>query len=407
MATTTSQILQVLAEYGITPLGSDPRDGEFTSEIDESESVFEIDLNDILGKEDSSDNDDHKLGDFDPFEALDEYLREMRGRDDYAGRDVSGPFDSQSISGRIPEPYCAWYCPIHFYGPDWGIYIRETCVIRQAYGIASFTRGRPKGNKWKFAERVFRASFFAFYLHEQFHHKVESLGLRLLVASGADKYRPYQVNVYAPNYNSLNCIEESLANADSVRRLSEPRYSRRLGPTVLGALGDFLRHTIPLQPYSYGLGLKFVDDQPNEDGLWELQSQVLTGTFPTGFPSHRWSVARQMIRSAMDIDRTIYAILPRGARPILPWGHIKPAPTVSSRDFISASRKYYGFEEVPGGKGSHVKLKHSDGRTLIIPGDRKDLRPGTLRNSLETLGRFELRQLPEVLSGKARSRARG
>lgn len=31
-------------------------------------------------------------------------------------------------------------------------------------------------------------------------------------------------------------------------------------------------------------------------------------------------------------------------------------------------------------KGSHIKLRHPDGRTTIVPHPKKDLPPGTLRN---------------------------
>ncbi len=399
MPASTRQILDILAEHEIEPSGSDPRDQEVTGEVGENEDVFELSVDDILGEAPESDLDlGERPEDFDPLEALDEYLREMRNPN--GGSDQSNRTFSVE---KPPEPFCAWYCPVHYFGPDWGIYIREDCAIRQAYEIAKhLPRGRrSRGSRWKMAEDLIRASFYAFYLHEQFHHKVESFSFRLLVSTRTDCYRPYQTAVYVPNYRTLQCIEESLANADSVRRLNEPRYRERLSPGVRQALKSYLRYSIPKQPFSYGLGLDFVPEQQHEAGIWELQSQVLTATCPAKFPSHQWLVAKHMIRSAMDIDRRIYAIVPRGYRPVLPWGHIKPAPTTSSRELIQASRKHFGFEEVQGGKGNHVKLKHPDGRTLIIPGDRKNLRPGTISNTLETLGGFSLKQLPDVLSGRA------
>ena len=405
MPASTQQILDILAEHEIEPLGSDPREIEITGEIGENEEVFEISVEDILGEMPESNPDFGELfEDFDPLEALDDYLREMRGGDETSA--LRSPLDRSKRSYPVtnpPEPFCAWYCPVHYFGADWGIYIREDCTIRQAYEIAKHLRlgVRARGSRWKLAEDLIRASFYAFYLHEQFHHKVESFAFRLLVSTRGDCYRPYQSSVYVPNFLTMNCIEESLANADSVRRLNEPRYKDRLSPAVRQALKRYLQHSIPKQPYSYGLGLKFVPEQQHEAGIWELQSQVLTATCPAKFPSHQWLVAKHMIRSAMDIDRRIYAIVPRGVRPVLPWGHIKPAPTTSSRELVQATRKHYGFEEVDGGKGSHIKMKHPDGRTLIIPGNRKTLRPGTLSNTLETLGGFSLRQLPDVLAGRA------
>lgn len=404
MPASTKEILRVLAEHEIEPLGSDPREIETTDEIGENEDVFEISVDEILGEIIEKDPDfDDLFGDFDPIEALDNYLIEMRGRDETSV--MRSLIDRSKRSYPVtnpPEPFCAWYCPVHYFGADWGIYIREDCAIRQAYEIAKGLRlgVRARVSRWKLAQDIIRASFYAFYLHEQFHHKVESFAFRLLVSTRRDCYRPYQSSVYVPKYRTLECIEESLANADTVRRLNESRYRERLSPAVRQALKTYLYRSIPKQPDSYGLGLNFVHDPQHEAGLWELQSQVLTATCPANFPSHQWLVAKHMIRSAMDIDRRIYAIVPRGVRPVLPWGQIKPAPTTSSRELVQASRKFYGFEEVDGGKGSHIKMKHPDGRTLIIPGNRKTLRPGTLSNTLETLGGFSLRQLPEVLAGR-------
>jgi len=405
MSATTQQILDILAEHGIEPPGFDPRDAEITGEVGDNEDVYEISVEDILGEKSKSNvEDDQFQQDFDPVVALDEYLQEMRGGTEPGIPDhYNNQPNRSNTTKNPPEPFCAWYCPVHYFGPDWGIYIREECTIRQAYEIARHIprSRRSGGSRWRMAEDLIRASFYAFYLHEQFHHKVESFAFRLLVSTGTDRYRPYQSSVYVPNYRTLDCIEESLANADSIRRLVETRYKERLSDTVRQALKSYLQHSIPKQPFSYGLGLNFVPEKPHEAGIRELQSQVLTATCPAKFPSHQWLVAKHMIRAAMDIDKNIYAIVPRGVRPVLPWGSIKPAPTTSSRELISASRKHYGFEEVTGGKGSHVKMKHADGRTVIIPGDRKDLRPGTLRSTLEVLGGFDLQQLRDVLSGRA------
>jgi hypothetical protein len=329
----TQQILEILAEHDILPIGKDPREQEITGEIRENEDVFEISVEDILGDMRDSDLDsDDRYEAIDPLEALDDYVREIRG--EYETSALGDFADRSSRSYPVanpPEPFCAWYCPVHYFGPDWGIYIREDCTIRQAYEIARHLSRRARGSRWQLAEDLIRASFYAFYLHEQFHHKVESFAFRLLVSTRTDCYRPYQSTVYVPNYRTLHCVEESLANADIIRRLNEPRYKDRLNPSVRLALKRYLRTSIPKQPFSYGLGLKFVPEQQHEAAVWELQSQVLTATCPARFPSHQWLVAKHMIRSAMDIDRRIYAIVPRGFRPVLPWGHIKPAPTTSSR----------------------------------------------------------------------------
>jgi predicted RNA binding protein YcfA (HicA-like mRNA interferase family) len=50
---------------------------------------------------------------------------------------------------------------------------------------------------------------------------------------------------------------------------------------------------------------------------------------------------------------------------------------MNSKEVLKRLRKE-GFEEV-GRKGSHVKMRHMDGRMTIVPDPRKDLPPGLLK----------------------------
>ncbi len=58
-------------------------------------------------------------------------------------------------------------------------------------------------------------------------------------------------------------------------------------------------------------------------------------------------------------------------------------PVVSGPDVVRALGKV-GFSEISQ-RGSHVKLRHSDGRTAIVPVHR-ELAPGTLRSVLRQAG---------------------
>ncbi|WP_459898713.1 type II toxin-antitoxin system HicA family toxin [Desulfobaculum senezii] len=51
---------------------------------------------------------------------------------------------------------------------------------------------------------------------------------------------------------------------------------------------------------------------------------------------------------------------------------------MNSREIIK-KLKAAGFEEVSQ-KGSHLKLKHPDGRSAVVPQPKKDMPLGTLRN---------------------------
>jgi hypothetical protein len=300
-----------------------------------------------------------------------------------------------------PEPYCAWYCPIHFFGYGWGIYIREGCVLAYALDIAAFVN-------WAFVRiprpeiprHLLRSAFYVFFLHEQFHHKVESLGLRLLVARGLDRFRPYKTNVYARTFLTSDCLEESIANAESYRRLGEGRYIQKLDPAIREGLRDYLMVSIPKQPPGYAEGVQYLSEARYRDGLYRLQSQVLDAVFPPTTPASYWSVAPNMITALYSISDEIYVVLPRGVRPIFRPTTVDPGATVSSRILETALTKHHGYRVVPGGKGSHVKLAKAGAPTLILPGNRPLLSPGIVKQALKAIGGYPISRLPDLLDGR-------
>lgn len=69
------------------------------------------------------------------------------------------------------------------------MYIREGCILSLPKDIASFVKwGTVRASSWLIASQLLRSAFYVFFLHEQFHHKVESLGFRLLISTGPDRY---------------------------------------------------------------------------------------------------------------------------------------------------------------------------------------------------------------------------
>jgi predicted RNA binding protein YcfA (HicA-like mRNA interferase family) len=74
------------------------------------------------------------------------------------------------------------------------------------------------------------------------------------------------------------------------------------------------------------------------------------------------------------------------------------APSCSTKELIRLCEKH-GWQQVPGGKGSHVKLKKPGAeRPIIIPGNRKRLSPGSLNSTLKPLGIRNAQELPELLA---------
>lgn len=87
------------------------------------------------------------------------------------------------------EPDCAWSCPIHFFGHGWGILIRESCILGLTTDIARFVNwSAVRISPSSIVTQFLRSAFDVLLLHEQFHHKVESLGFRLRSVSTATAY---------------------------------------------------------------------------------------------------------------------------------------------------------------------------------------------------------------------------
>ncbi len=142
--------------------------------------------------------------------------------------------------------------------------------------------------------QLMRSAFYAFFLHEQFHHKVESLGFRILVTRGRDSYMRYKTCVYRPNYLTPRCLEESLANADSLRRLGERRYKDRIDQPIRAGLRAHLIASMKTQAPGYAEGLNFLTDREYQRGVSDLQSQVLDGALGPTRPAADWKIAPQM-----------------------------------------------------------------------------------------------------------------
>jgi hypothetical protein len=403
MAVSTSMILDVLAAHGIDPTEQEEVDLPGIGEINEGEAVYATSIANVFGGRDEEPSDVGIIDSDDPRfrEWWHEIEQIIEGRNDrMLVRPHARPAEDP------PEPHCAWYCPVHFFGHGWGIYIRETCILLHATHIAAAVRWssvltpRPQ-----IARHLLRSAFYFFFLHEQFHHKVESLGFRLLISTGRDRYRPYKRNVYRPTFLTPDCREESLANAESYSRLGEPRYVKRVDPAIREGLQQYLKISFSLQPPGYREGLNYLSEPRYRAGLQELQSQILDGAIAPSMPPGHWAIAPHMITSLADISDEIYVVLPRGARPIFRPSSIDPGATVSTRALESALTRHYGYQAVPGGKGSHVKMKKPGAPTIILSGNRPVLSPGVVKHALEAFGGYPVSRLPDLLDGKLVMRA--
>lgn len=378
-------------------------------EIPEDEDVVEIDVSNILKprKEDT----DIPRQDFPIWEERPEDRFELDPVDeDEIRRSLdSHPPDDQSYSpgkNRGPHYAPAWYCPAHFFGINGGIYMREDALISQMKEIALFVQ--PGVGAWHphILRELRDASFLIYWFHEQFHHKIESLGFRLLVGGGIDRYRPYKRAVYQKTFGTDDCLEEALANCQSHDRFDEAAYKKVLSLPVIEATKEFLKMSFLTASPGYRRAQDFYD-YPGRSSksrrfkaeLEILQTSVQEGRLaPVALKPDCWSIAPSMTRSLLNMRSSVYTVVARNS--ILPT-LASPTKSTSSRTMIEALQSKYGYTLVPdAGKGSHSKLKRPDSPTIIVS-HRKRMFPKELNQILKTLDpNAKINDLDTFLAGK-------
>lgn len=236
---------------------------------------------------------------------------------------------------------CAWYQPIHFFGYDWGIYIREDCLKTQALKIAYASyQLQPQAihfslSPQELARTFLRASFFCFFLHEHFHHKVESFAIRLLVASDRSIYHAYKKNIYRRYYLTSDCLEESLANADLYQRLYDAPYKfpyinknhpkhNEINKEIREKIKEYLHSSFLSSPDGYKQAINYFQEQKFNEGVRLLQGQIKESSLKPNQPIDDWIAAPQMVRSLLNIHSEIYTIIKPGKFSILPINTSRP-----------------------------------------------------------------------------------
>lgn len=295
---------------------------------------------------------------------------------------------------------CAWYQPIHFFGHDWGIFIKEDCVKRTAFMIARFidpaVRGERPTSEW--FKAVYRAAVYLYFLHEHFHHKIECLGFRLHVIQRTSAFLPYHKLVYSKTKGSDEQLEEALANADCYRRLGTQPYAHWITNDVVKATKAYLKWQFPHDPPGYRMAKEYLNKLRFDAGENVLQSQVREARLKPVQPAGEWDMAPRMTQSFFPITSNIWTVIPRGARSRLPIKKpVMPVRTCSTREMIGLLEQA-GYTKVDGGKGSHVKLEKSGSPTMILSGNRTELSPAVAKTALRLLGNFKLHDLPRLVS---------
>jgi hypothetical protein len=231
------------------------------------------------------------------------------------------------------------------------------------------------------------AAFFALYLHEDFHHKLEAFGIRLALADRTtpDHFLRYDAEVYRPSFNTDDNLEEALAGADTYQRLDTEPYRGILGSDIRVALKRWLSWRFSyLDPPGYRMAKCYLTDQPFKEASHRLQNQVLKATLcPKSDPRH-WQAGPNMLRSLFPITADIYLLVPIGSTINLP---------VSAKPYVVSVRQTRQWLRINGfvkladrGKGDHERYERADGTAVGLDGRARDL-SRTVENAIaKTLG---------------------
>jgi predicted RNA binding protein YcfA (HicA-like mRNA interferase family) len=306
--------------------------------------------------------------------------------------------ETKAISLKLGWDTCAWYQPIHFFGYDWGIFIRRDCIRENAKYIARFLRPGTRLTP-NLLKALVRAGFSALFLHEQFHHKVESLGIRLHVVEKASRYLPYKKQVYRRTYGTNDNMEEALANADAFLRADTSPYSTWMGDTVVTALQSYMALRFPFDPPGYNQAVKYLTRTKCDRGIDLLHGQVQEGQLKPCRPSSDWEVATRLHQSMFKVTDHLWEIVPKGKRPMLPTLAV-PYKSISTDELVRLAKAKGWIIKEGAGKGSHIRMENGQFSSLTIPGNRRDLSPGVVKDTLKKIGNYKLRDLPELIRGR-------
>ena len=180
---------------------------------------------------------------------------------------------STAADSTFEMSVCSWYQPYH-YTPrtKWGMHIRYRCLGTLS---ARFNNECPNliGNP---PDSV-KASFFYFYIHELFHHLVENAVSVVEVEHGDPSlYNKYLSDVYNENFNTSNCLEESLANSYLFERNALCHIDK-----------DYLKKELLSQGEGYNSFINYIGSKFGS-GLQKLISDIAKGPFdpPSNFDKY-------------------------------------------------------------------------------------------------------------------------
>jgi hypothetical protein len=261
----------------------------------------------------------------------------------------------------------AWYQPAHFDGYAVGIFVRESAVVGLAlelagYSVASSHRLDPTPRT---AAQILREAFLAFYLHEQFHHRVECLAVHLQVVEHRARYVEYTERAYAPAVGGDDLLEESLANGYAYRQLARRAFSSGVPSDVRRVTTAFLKQSWPADRPGYRQAARFISPDSWDQGVGDLHSRVQEATNQATRRATWRHLGPDLTGTFLDRSSDVFVVADPAAPAVVPRSD-EPATVCSSAELVGVLERA-GYTAGKRGRSSHVKLKSPGRPTAVVP----------------------------------------
>jgi hypothetical protein len=263
----------------------------------------------------------------------------------------------------------AWYQPVHLAAYDMGVVVREQAVLDLAADLAAYAAGTgvPLPPTDETARHLLRMAFTVLFLHQQFHHRVEMLALRMQVVEQKPRYVTYYRDAYARVAGTDDQLEEALANAFVHRTLARRAHCAGIPNDLRRAVLDFVRSGWDDAEPGYRVAGGLLVNEAWDKGLGELHARVNEGS---AHPARRatWRhLGPDLTASTLDVETDISVVTRDGVAPALP-GAAVDAPACTGQQMTRILERG-GYELPRRTRGTHARLAAKGRAVAFVPGD--------------------------------------
>jgi hypothetical protein len=216
-----------------------------------------------------------------------------------------------------------------------------------------------------------------FFIHEHYHHKVESFCTRLELVENQPRFIPSSSSIYDATFLSDDNLEEALANGEIVRRFKEERsYKNIFGKIWRGYGFDLTEITINYAKMQFrkapGGYRRAADFQGRYGGfnrkIFETRqfkhlSQLQASSLNPLSDGSDWVWSKNMLSPLFDKNHVVYEVLNKSSISSMPTSS-KPLMQVSPRRAVGVASRW-GLDKIKKGRtvGDHQWLKNKNGNT--------------------------------------------